>query len=137
MGYGNVFDAISLGVQNGVVTLGGHALGYPDRDSALALVSVYPGVKDVVDEIQVDPPSPIDDRIRVAEYRAIYGYPTLNRYAIDPAKTIRITVTSGHVQLDGVVANIRANGVPGVFSVINNLQIANQPSESQKQELVP
>ena len=145
VGYGNVFDAISLGVQNGVVTLGGHALGYPDRDSALALVSVYPGVKDVVDEIQVDPPSPIDDRIRVAEYRAIYGYPTLNRYAIDPAKTIRITVTSGHVQLDGVVdskadkeiANIRANGVPGVFSVINNLQIANQPSESQKQELVP
>jgi osmotically-inducible protein OsmY len=145
VGYGNVFDAISLDVQNGVVTLGGHALGYPDRDSALAVVSDYPGVKDVVDEIQVDPPSPIDDRIRVAEYRAIYGYPTLNRYAIDPAKTIRITVTSGHVQLDGFVdsradkeiANIRANGVPGVFSVINNLQIANQPSESQKQELVP
>ena len=144
VGYGNVFDAISLGVQNGVVTLGGHALDYPSRDSALALVGTYPGVKDVVDEIQVDPPSPMDDRIRIAEYRAIYGYPALNRYAIDPAKTIRITVTGGHVQLDGVVdsqadkdtANIRANGVPGVFSVTNNLQVDNQPSESQKQAAV-
>jgi osmotically-inducible protein OsmY len=140
VGYGNVFDAISLSVQNGVVTLGGHALDYPSRDSALALVSTYPGVKDVVDEIQVDPPSPMDDGIRIAEYRAIYGYPSLNRYAIDPAKTIRITVSGGHVQLDGVVdsqadknvANIRANSVSGVFGVTNNLQVANQPSESQK-----
>jgi osmotically-inducible protein OsmY len=144
VGYGNVFDAISLGVENGVVTLGGHALDYPSRDSALALVSTYPGVKDVVDEIQVDPPSPMDDRIRLAEYRAIYGYPSLNRYAIDPAKTIRITVSGGNVQLDGVVdsqadkdtANIRANGVSGVFSVKNNLLVANQPSESQKQAAV-
>ncbi len=64
VGYGNVFDAISLGVENGVVTLGGHALSYPDRDSALAMVSTYPGVRDVVDDIQVDPPSPMDDRIR-------------------------------------------------------------------------
>jgi osmotically-inducible protein OsmY len=144
VGYGNVFDAISLRVENGVVTLGGHALDYPSRDSAIGLVSTYPGVKDVVDEIQVDPPSPMDDRIRIAEYRAIYGYPSLNRYAIDPAKTIRITVSGGHVELDGVVdsqgdknvANIRANGVPGVFSVINNLQVANQPTEAQKQAAV-
>jgi osmotically-inducible protein OsmY len=144
VGYGNVFDAIGLSVQNGVVTLGGHALDYPSRDSALALVSTYPGVKDVVDEIQVDPPSPMDDRIRIEEYRAIYGYPSLNRYAIDPAKTIRITVSGGRVQLDGVVdsqadkdtANIRANGVSGVFSVKNNLQVANQASEAPKQAAV-
>ena len=144
VGYWNVFDAIGIGVQNGVVTLGAHALGYPARDSALALVSTYPGVKDVVDEIQVDPVSPMDDRIRLAEYRAIYGYPSLNRYAIDPAKTIRITVENGHVQLDGVVdsqadkdtANIRANGVSDVFSVKNNLRVANQPSEVQKQATV-
>jgi hyperosmotically inducible protein len=144
VGYGNVFDAISIGVENGVVTLGGHALDYPSRDSAIGLVSTYPGVKDVVDEIQIDPPSPMDDGIRIAEYRAIYGYPSLNRYAIDPAKTIRITVSGGHVELDGVVdsqadkdvANIRANGVAGVFSVTNNLQVANQPSESPKQAAV-
>lgn len=144
VGYGNVFDAISIGVENGVVTLGGHAVDYPSRDSAVGLVSTYPGVKDVVDEIQVDPASPMDDRIRIAEYRSIYGYPSLNRYAIDPAKTIRITVSGGHVQLDGIVdsqadkdtANIRANSVPGVFSVTNNLQVANQPSESHKQASV-
>ncbi len=58
VGYWNVFDAINVNVQNGVATLGGHALGYVARDSALALVSTYPGVKDVIDEIQVDPVSP-------------------------------------------------------------------------------
>jgi osmotically-inducible protein OsmY len=144
VGYGNVFDAISLGVQNGVATLGGHALNYVARDSALALISTYPGVKDVVDDIQVDPPSPMDDGIRMAEYRAIYGYAFLNKYAVDPAKTIRITVQNGRVQLDGIVDSqadkevvfIRANGVPGVFSVKNNLQVANQPSESPKQATI-
>jgi hyperosmotically inducible periplasmic protein len=140
VGYGNVFDAISVDVQNGVVTLAGHALDYPSKDSALGLVSTYPGVKDVVDNIQVEPASPMDDRIRVAEYRSIYGFPSLNRYAIDPAKTIRITVVSGNVELDGVVdsqgdkdtAGIRANSVPGVFSVKNNLQVANQRPEPQR-----
>jgi hypothetical protein len=82
----------------------------------------------------------MDDGIRMAVARAVYGYPALNKYAIDPAKPIRITVVNGHVQLDGVVdsqgdkelAFIRANGVPGVFSVKNNLQVANQPSEGQR-----
>jgi len=140
VGYGNMFDAISVGVQNGVVTLGGHALDYPTRDSALGLVSTYPGVKDVVDEIQVDPVDPMDARIRLEVARAVYGYPSLNKYAIDPAKTIRISVQNGHVELYGIVdtqgdkdtANIRANGVPGVFSVKNYLQVANQPSESSR-----
>jgi hyperosmotically inducible periplasmic protein len=140
VGYGNVFDAISVNVQNGVVTLGGHALDYPSKDSALGLVSTFPGVKEVADNIQVDPASPMDDGIRRAEYSAIYGYPSLNRYAIDPAKTIRISVQNGHVELDGVVdsqadkdtAGIRANGVSGVFSVKNNLQVANQPAEGQR-----
>ena len=140
VGYGNLFDAISVGVQNGVVTLGGHALDYPTRDSAIGLVSTYPGVKDVVDEIQVDPTDPMDAQIRLAVARAVYGYPSLNKYAIDPAKTIRISVQNGHVELYGVVdsqadkdtANIRANGVPGVFSVKNYLQVANQPSESSR-----
>jgi len=140
VGYGNLFDAISVGVQNGVVTLGGHALDYPTRDSALGLVSTYPGVKDVVDEIQVDPTDPMDAQIRLAVARAVYGYPSLNKYAIDPAKTIRISVQNGHVELYGVVdtqadkdtANIRANTVPGVFSVKNYLQVANQPGEGQR-----
>jgi osmotically-inducible protein OsmY len=119
-----------------VVTLGGVAYGPTDKDSALSLVANYPGVKDVIDNIEVAPVSPNDDRIRLAEARAIYGAPQLNKYAMDPAKPIRITVVNGNVTLSGVVdtqtdkdvANIKANGVPGVFKVINNLQVAG-PSE--------
>ncbi len=139
VGYGNVFNAITLNVQNGVVTLGGHAKDYPDRDSALALVSTYPGVKDVADEVQIDPVSTMDWQTRMAVARAVYGFPTLNKYAIDPAKPIRISVQNGNVELYGMVdskadkdtAYLRANSVPGVFSVKNYLQVANQPSEKQ------
>ena len=142
VGYGNAFNSISLSVENGMVTLGGHARTDVDKDSALALVSTYPGVKDVVDEIEVDPASIMDDQTRLAVARAIYAYPSLNKYAIDPAKPIRISVQSGHVELYGVVdskadkdtAFIRANGVPGVFSVKNYLQVAGQASESEKQQ---
>jgi hyperosmotically inducible protein len=137
VGYGNVFDAISVKVQNGVVTLGGTAHTYPNRDSAIGLVSTTPGVKDVIEEISVDPVSPTDERIRMQVARAVYGFPSLNRYAIDPAKPIRISVQNGNVALYGQVdsqadknaAGIKANGVPGVFSVKNYLQVANQPPE--------
>jgi osmotically-inducible protein OsmY len=141
VGYGTTpFNAITLGVQNGVVTLGGVAYGPTDKDSALSLVENYPGVKDVVDNIEVAPTSPMDDRIRIAEARAIYGYPSLNKYAINPEKPIRITVVNGNVTLSGVVdtqadkdtANIRANGVPGVFKVTNELQVAGQNTTASK-----
>ncbi len=137
IGYGNEFDAISVTVQNGVVTLSGHAHDYPNRDSALAVASTTPGVKDVIDDIAVDPVSQMDWQIRLAVARAVYGYATLNRYAIDPEKPIRISVQNGHVELYGVVdsqadknvAGIQANTVPGVFSVDNYLQVAGQPAE--------
>jgi osmotically-inducible protein OsmY len=140
VGYGNTFNAITVGVENGVVTLGGHARTDVDKDSALALVATHPGVKDVVDEIEVDPVSMMDNQTRMAVARAVYGYASLNKYAIDPAKPIRISVQNGHVELYGVVdsqadkeaAFLRANGVPGVFSVKNYLQVANQPSETGK-----
>jgi hyperosmotically inducible periplasmic protein len=137
VGYGNAFNAIGVDVQNGVVTLGGHARTDVDKDSAVALVSTYPGVKDVINEIEVDPVSIMDDQSRLQVARAIYGYPSLNKYAIDPAKPIRISVQNGHVELYGVVdsqadkdtAYIRANQVPGIFSVKNYLQVAGQPAE--------
>jgi osmotically-inducible protein OsmY len=140
VGYGNAFNAITVSLQNGVVTLGGHARTDVDKDSAVALVSMYPGVKDVVADIEVDPVSIMDDQIRMQVARAIYGYPSLNKYAIDPVNPIRISVQGGHVELYGTVdtqadkdtANIRANGVPGVFSVKNYIQVANQPSESPR-----
>lgn len=134
------FNAITVGVRNGVVTLGGVAYGPMDKDSAHSLVANYPGVKDVVDNIEVAPPSPMDDRIRLAEARAIYGYPSLFKYSIDPAKPIRITVVNGNVTLSGLVdtqadkdtANVVANSVSGVFTVTNNLQAARGASSSAK-----
>src|SRR5206468_10789238 len=73
VGYGTTaFNAFTIGVQNGVVTLGGVAYGPTDKDSAISLVSNYPGVKDVVDNIEVAPVSPMDDRIRLATARAVY-----------------------------------------------------------------
>jgi hyperosmotically inducible periplasmic protein len=138
VGYGTTpFNAISVGVNNGVVTLGGTAYGPVDADSAVAVASYTKGVKDVINNISVDPVSPMDDRIRRAVYRAVYGFPSLNRYAIDPAQPIRISVQNGNVTLYGVVdrqsdkdaAGIRANGVPGVFKVTNDLQVANQPAQ--------
>jgi hyperosmotically inducible periplasmic protein len=139
VGYGNAFNAIAVSVQNGVVTLGGHARTDVDKDSAIALASTYPGVKDVVAEIEVDPVSMMDDQTRLQVARAIYGYPSLNKYAIDPVKPIRISVQNGQVELYGTVdtqadketAYLRANGVPGVFGVKNYLQVANQPTESK------
>jgi hyperosmotically inducible protein len=138
VGYGTTaFNAFTIGVQDGVVTLGGTAYGPMDKDSAVSLAENYPGVKDVIDNIDVAPVSPMDDRIRLAEARAIYGAPQLNKYALDPAKPIRITVVNGNVTLSGVVdnegdkdvANIRANGVPGVFKVVNNLQVVGDTAE--------
>jgi len=85
VGYGNLFNAISLSVENGVANLGGHARTDVDKDSALALVATTPGVKDLVDNIEVDPVSQMDDQTRMAVARAVYGYSTLNKYAIDPA----------------------------------------------------
>jgi osmotically-inducible protein OsmY len=138
VGYGTTaFNAISVSVQNGVVTLGGHAYGPVDADSAVAVAANTKGVKDVINDIQVDPVSPMDDRIRIAVFRSVYGFPSLNKYAIDPGKPIRISVQNGNVTLYGVVdsqadkdaAEIRANSVPGVFHVTNNLQVAGQPEK--------
>lgn len=128
------FNSLTLQIQNGVATVGGFVVQPVDKDSALGLIENTPGITGIIDHIQVGPVSPSDDRIRVAEYRAIYGYPQFTRYEINPAKPIRIVVLNGHVVLTGVVdstgdrdvAGIRANQVPGVFSVQNQLQVAGQ-----------
>lgn len=140
VGYGTTaFNSIGVSVRNGVVTVAGTAYGPIDKDSALSLVANYPGVKDVIDNISVDPVSPNDDRIRMEAYRAIYGYPMFTKYAIDPAKPIRITVVNGNITLTGVVdskgdkdmANMRANGVSGAFKVTNLLQVANEQADKK------
>lgn len=141
VGYGTTaFNSFTVAVQGGVVTLGGVAYGPTDKASAISLVENTSGVKDVVDDMEVAPLSPNDDRIRVAAARAIYGFPLLQRYGMDPAKPIRITVVNGDITLTGVVesqsdkdvAGIRANGVSGAFKVTNNLQVTGQAEKSDK-----
>lgn len=139
VGYGTTpFNSISVQVQDGVARLGGFAYGPVDADSAIAVASHMKGVKDVVNEIEVNPLSAMDDGIRLRVFRAVYGFPSLNRYALDPAKPIRIQVQNGNVALYGVVDNesdkdaagLLANGVAGVFSVTNHLQVAGVSKES-------
>jgi hyperosmotically inducible protein len=140
VGYGTTpFNAISVTVRDGMVTLAGHAYGPVDANSAAAVAANMKGVKDVIDDIQVDPPSPMDDSIRISTFRMIYGFPSLSKYAMDPGKSIRISVQNGHVTLYGVVDNqvdkdtagIRANSVPGVFSVNNQLQVVDDQNEKR------
>ena len=138
VGYGTTaFNAISVRVRDGVVTLGGHAYGPMDKSSALSVASYTSGVQDVIDEIEVDPISSMDDRIRRDVARLIYGYSSLSRYAIDPGKPIRISVQNGNVTLYGSVdsqadkdtAGICANSAAGVFKMTNELQVEGAPTE--------
>ena len=138
VGYGTTaFNSIAIGVHDGVVTLAGTVYGPPDKDSAISLVAHTPGVRDIVDNLEVAPVSPMDDELRLRLARVIYGTPELQKYALDPAKPIRITVVNGNVTLTGVVDNkmdhdvagIKANTVPGVFKVSNQLQVESQRAE--------
>ena len=127
----NVFNYVAASADDGVVTLSGETRNEFDRDSALWLVDNTAGVKDVIDNIKVAPASIFDDRIRITALRAIYRDPVLSRYAIDPAKPIRIVVDHGHLTLYGTVAStlekqvagLRASQVFGAFTVENHLQV--------------
>jgi osmotically-inducible protein OsmY len=129
--YDNAFNYLALSVKDGVATINGDTLNDVAKDSALAIVARTPGVKDVVNQVNVLPVSLFDDSIRVRTARAIYRDSVLGRYATDPVHPIRIVVDNGHVTLYGTVesamdktiAGIRASGVPGAFSVENKLVV--------------
>jgi hyperosmotically inducible periplasmic protein len=131
VGYDNAFDYFALGVKDGVVTLEGEDRTGVGRDEALADVANMPGVKDVVDNIALEPVSIFDDGLRARAARAIYRDPVLSKYSADPALPIRIIVANGHVTLygsvdskmDKEVAGIRANQLAGAFSVENKLEV--------------
>jgi len=132
--YYSVFDDLGYNVDNGVVTLSGSVRQPWLKSDAEKAVKHISGVTQVINNIKVLPLSPVDNRIRAAEYRAIFGFSSLYRYAMGANPSIHIIVDNGHVTLTGVVANqadkniayIRANGVPGVFSVSNDLRVANE-----------
>jgi hyperosmotically inducible protein len=138
VGYDNTFDYFALGVKDGVVTVEGQDRTGIGRDEALADIANMPGVKDVIDNISVEPTSIFDDGIRLRTARAIYRDPVLSRYAIDPAKPIRIIVVNGHVTLygavdsamDKTVAGLRAGQVFGAFSVDNKLVVEKDSGQS-------
>lgn len=128
--YYGVFDNLTYRVNGYNVELGGQVTRPTLKTDAERVVKKIEGVEKVINHIEVLPLSPNDDRIRLAVYRAIYGHPNLNRYALQAVPPIHIIVKNGDVTLDGVVASaadrniagIQANSVSGVFHVTNNLR---------------
>lgn len=129
--YFGVFDNIAFKVEGYKVTLLGQVTRPTLKSDAENVVKRIEGVEKVDNQIEVLSPSAMDDQLRVKLYRAIYGDPALERYAMPVIKPIRIIVKAGNVTLEGVVdreadknmVNIRANGVSGVFSVTNHLRV--------------
>ena len=132
--YYGVFDDLAFNVNGGTVTLLGAVTQPTLKSDAERTVKKIEGVTSVVNNIEVLPLSPVDDRIRMAAYGAIYGNSSIStRYGFRAVPSIHILVKNGHLTLEGVVANegdkdlinITANGIPGVFSVTNDLQVEN------------
>ena len=132
----NVFDNLQFKVDGYNVTLLGSVTRPSIKQDAERAVKGIEGVETVKNEIDVLPPSPQDNRLRTQLFQAIYGFPALRRYDLPVIKPIRIIVKNGRVTLEGVVdseadknmVGIRANTVPGIFSVTNNLQVASSTS---------
>jgi hyperosmotically inducible protein len=126
-----VFDNLAFNYEGGVVTLYGQVSRPTLKKDAGRVVERVAGVDQVVNKIEVLPLSGFDDRIRLAVYRAIYRQPGIDRLSFQAVPPIHIIVKNGNVTLEGVAPNkgdatrafIAANGVPGVFSVKNNLRI--------------
>lgn len=148
-----VFDNIHFAIQGDTLILRGQASRPVLKSDAERAVKNIEGISTVKNEIEILPTSPMDDRIRAAVYRSIYGFATLQKYTsnrggprgpsvarmaggitADPPigwHAIHIIVKNGNVTLTGVVdseadlatAGMRANMVSGVFSVENDLEV--------------
>ena len=131
MPYYGVFDNVSFKVEGYVVTLMGQVTRLTLKSEAENRVKSVEGVEKVVNQIEILPLSPNDDRIRIGVARAIFNHPVLQQYSLRAVPPIHIIVKNGHVTLEGFVAremdknvaNLQANGVSGVFSVKNNLMV--------------
>lgn len=138
--YYTLWDNLEYKVDGDTVTLIGQVVNSALKSDAEHDVARIEGVRRVVNQIQVLPPAPMDDHIRVATARAIFNTDGLSRYAWGAVPPIHIIVDRGHVTLEGVVSNAmdkqlagtQANSVPGVFSVTNDLRVENNPTEAKK-----
>ena len=129
--YYGVFDNLSFRVDGDKVTLFGQVARPVLKINAANAVKHIEGVRVVDDQIEVLPLSNFDNQIRLNAYRAIYGFPALSRYVMGVVPAIHIIVKNGNVTLAGLVNNsmdrdlayLRANGIPGAFSVTNELRV--------------
>jgi len=127
-----VFDYIAYKVDGSTVTLLGAVVRPVLKSDSENAVKHIEGVERVDNQIEVLPPSSMDDGLRIQLFRAIYQFPDLQKYELGVQKPIRIIVKNGRVTLEGVVdseadknlVGVRANGVSGIFQVTNNLQIS-------------
>ena len=132
--YYSVFDNLAFRVEGYTVYLYGQVVNAALKPDAERSVKHIEGVQKVVNNIEVLPPSPMDDRIRRAAYRAIFGFGGLSKYSWGAVPSIHIIVKRGHLTLVGVVDNptdkqlaeMQAKSVPGVFSVEDHLEVANE-----------
>ena len=130
--YYSVFDNLTFRLEGSKVILQGQVVRPTLKSDAGAVVKSVEGVSSVQNDIEVLPNSPMDNQLRRAVYRAIYREPALSRYAQAAVPSIHIIVKNGNVTLEGVadndtdknLAGLRANGVPNVFSVTNNLVVS-------------
>jgi hyperosmotically inducible periplasmic protein len=136
-----VFDNLSYKVDpDGTVTLFGQVSRPTLKSDAENVVKRIEGVERVVNNIEVLPTSMMDDEIRRAAYRAIYGNEVLSQYQMRAVPPIHIIVKNGHITLEGVVARemdkqiagVQANSVHGAFSVTNNLVVEDEGKEKDK-----
>jgi hyperosmotically inducible protein len=129
----SVFDNLKFAVQGNTVILQGEVVNPATKSDADGAVKHIEGVEKVDNRIEVLPPSSMDDQIRRRTYYAIYGSAPFFQYSQAAVPSIHIIVKNGRVKLEGVVdkqsdkdlAYMKANGVPGVFSVTNNLVVVN------------
>jgi hyperosmotically inducible protein len=127
----SIFDNLQYKITGGKVVLMGQVRNAVLKDSAEKVVKKIEGVESVDNQIEILPPSPNDDRIRRQVARALFNDDRLSRYAMGSLPPIHIIVKNGHVALEGVVdsqadkdyATLKANGIPGIFSVENHLQV--------------
>jgi hyperosmotically inducible protein len=135
LGYVNygVFDSVGVGVENGVVTLTGSVLQPWHKDDLQKRVAKLEGVREVKNQIRVQPVSVFDDRLRVQLYRQIYGAGMFQRYASFANPPIHILVENGNITLTGLVNSQVEKAVLGsiargtlAFRVDNQVQIESE-----------
>jgi len=129
----SVFDFLAFRVEpRGTVRLLGQVVRPTLKTDAERRLKGIAGIEQVINDIEVLPVSPADDRIRLAVARNIYRSDALDRYGFQSQPSIHIIVKQGRVTLEGVVdtesdkviAGLKAGEVPGVFDVKNNLTVA-------------